>query len=80
MAADLREGDSQSLKTEVSSTDNRDAHASTHETPHNRVRPLPIVGESQGESFEELSCFAPDQTVSGDDKRGEVLTLLQVGL
>jgi hypothetical protein len=53
----------------VSCTDNRDAHACTHETTDNRVRPLPFVGESQGDSFEELSCFKPDQPISGDDKR-----------
>jgi hypothetical protein len=78
--ADLREGDSQSPKTKVSSTDNRDAHACTHETTDNRIRPLPFGGESQGESFEELSCFTPDQPISGDDKRGEVLALFETGL
>jgi hypothetical protein len=79
-AADLREGDSRSLTTKVSSMDNPDAHASTHETAQHQVRPPPFVGESERESFEELSCFAPDQTVSGDDKRDEVLTTLQAGL
>jgi hypothetical protein len=64
----------------VSGTDNRDAHACTHETTDNRIRPLPFVGESQGESFEELSCFTPDQPISGDDKRGEVLVLFETGL
>jgi hypothetical protein len=29
----------------------------------------------QGESFEELSCFTPDQPISGDGKRSEVLAL-----
>ncbi len=69
-----------SPKTKVSSTDNRDAHACTHETTDNRIRPLPFVGESQGESFEELSCFTPDQPISGDDKRSEVLALFETGL
>jgi hypothetical protein len=64
----------------VSCTDNRDAHASTHETTHNRVWSLPFVGELQGESFEELSCFTTDQTIGGDDKRGEVLALFETGL
>jgi hypothetical protein len=46
-----------------------------------RVRPLPSpVGESQGESSEELSCFTPDQLISGDDKRSEVLALFETGL
>jgi hypothetical protein len=64
----------------VSSTDNRDARACTHGTTDNRVRPLPFVGESQGESFEELSCFTPDQPIRGDDKRSEVLALFETGL
>ena len=64
----------------MSSTDNRDAHACTHEATNDRVRPLPFVGESQGESFEELSCFTPDQPISGDDKRSEVLALFETGL
>ncbi len=64
----------------MSCTDNRDAHASTHETADDLVRPLPFVGESQGESFEELSCFTPDQLISGDDKRSEVLALFETGL
>jgi hypothetical protein len=34
----------------------------------------------QGESFEELSCFTPDQAFSGDDKRSEVLALFETGL
>jgi hypothetical protein len=79
-AADLREGDSQSPKTKVSSTDNCDAHACTHETTDNRIWPLPFVGESQGESFEELSCFTPYQPISGDGKRSEVLALFETGL
>jgi hypothetical protein len=78
--ADLREGGSRSPKTKVSSTDNRDAHVCTHETTDNRIWPLPFVGESQGESFEELSCFTPDQPISGDDKRSEVLALFETGL
>jgi hypothetical protein len=34
----------------------------------------------QGESFEELSCFMPDQTIGGDNKRGEVLALFKTRL
>jgi hypothetical protein len=64
----------------VSCTDNRNAHTSTNETTDNRVRPLPFVGESHGESFEELSCFTPDQPISGNDKRSEVLALFETGL
>ena len=79
-AADLREGDSRSPEAKVSGTNNRDAHTSTHEAANYRVRPLPFVGESQRESLEELSCFTPDQTISGDDKRSEVLALFETGL
>jgi hypothetical protein len=64
----------------VSYTDNRNAHASTNETADNGVRLLPFVGESQGESFEELSCFTPDQPICGNDKRSEVLALFETGL
>jgi hypothetical protein len=64
----------------VSCADNRDAHACTHETMDNGVRPLPFVDESQGESFEELSCFTPDQPICGNDKRSEVLALFETGL
>jgi hypothetical protein len=77
MVADLREEDSRSPKTKVGCNDNRDAYASTHKTAHNQVRPLPFAGESQRESFEELSCFTPDQTIGGDDKRSEVLALFE---
>jgi hypothetical protein len=34
----------------------------------------------QGGSFEELSCFTPNQTIDGDGKRGEVLALFETGL
>jgi hypothetical protein len=64
----------------VSCTDNRDANACTHETTDNQVRPLPFVGESQREYFEELSCFTPDQPISENDKRSEVLALFETGL
>ena len=79
-SADLGEGDSRSQKTKVSCTDNRDAHASTHETADDLVRPLPFVGKSQGESFVELSCFTPGQTICGHNKRIEVLALFETGL
>jgi hypothetical protein len=36
-----------------------------------------LPGESQGESFGELSCFTPDQTIGPDGKRGEVRCLRQ---
>jgi hypothetical protein len=58
--------------------DNHNADVSTHETAHNRVQ---FVGESQGgESFEELSCFTPDQTIGVDGKRGDVFALSETGL
>jgi hypothetical protein len=60
--------------------DNRDAHVSAQETRHSQVRLLSFVGKLQGESFEELSCSVPNQTTSGDNKRGEVLRLLQAEL
>jgi hypothetical protein len=41
---------------------------------------LPFVGELQGESFEELSCFTPDQPIRGDNKRSEVPALFETGL
>jgi hypothetical protein len=34
----------------------------------------------QGGSFEELSCFTPNQTIDVDGKRGEVLALFETGL
>jgi hypothetical protein len=53
----------------------------SHETTDNQVQPLPFVGESQeGESFEELSCFTPEQPISGNDKRSEVPALFKTGL
>jgi hypothetical protein len=60
--------------------DNCNAHAYTHKNADNRVRLLPFVGQLQGESFEEFSCFTPKQTISGDNKRREVLALFQTGL
>jgi hypothetical protein len=60
--------------------DNHDAHACTHKTTDNQVRLIPFVGESQGESFEELSCFTPNQPISGDHKRSEVFVLFETGL
>jgi hypothetical protein len=41
---------------------------------------LPFFSESQGESFEELSCFSPNQPIGGDNKRSEVLVLFETGL
>jgi hypothetical protein len=65
----------------VSCTDDLNTHASTHdEIPENQVGPLPFVGKLQGESFKELSSFPPDQIISGDDNRSEVLALFKTGL
>jgi hypothetical protein len=56
------------------------AYSSIDKAADHGVRLLPFVSEAQRETFEQLLCFATNQSVRGYDKRGKVSTLFKTGI
>jgi hypothetical protein len=64
----------------MSGSNDSNAHPSIDKTASHRVWLLPFVSELQSKSFLQLLCFPSGQSVSGDNKRREVLMLCKTGI